>query len=182
MTCTAHWKWGPRFCNSPEWSLISGVRWGRSPYCEWLATKPSWVGFRGLPRPPEGSRGKAPSRDPGGSTVEAPGFQRFKRPRNPILRIFLVSSFFTQYIRFWTKCPISARFFLPRDLLISRMTHFPPMIDKSESSENRMSDFHQTKTILISVLSLACWVYLNDPKVSFYFPETSFEICVILMA
>ena len=30
-------------------------------------------------------------------------------------------------------------------------------------------------TILISVLSLACWVYSNGPKVSFYFPETSFR-------
>ena len=41
--------------------------------------------------------------------------------------------------------------------------------------KNRMSEFHQTKSILISVLRLACWVYSNDPKVSFYFPETSFR-------
>ena len=38
-----------------------------------------------------------------------------------------------------------------------------------------MSDFLQTKTILISVLSLTKWIYLNDPRVSFYFPETSFR-------
>ena len=38
-----------------------------------------------------------------------------------------------------------------------------------------MSDFHQTKTLLISVISLACWVYSNDPKVSFFFLETSFQ-------
>ena len=38
-----------------------------------------------------------------------------------------------------------------------------------------MSDFLQTKTIMISVLSLTWWIYSNDPTVSFYFPETSFR-------
>ena len=38
-----------------------------------------------------------------------------------------------------------------------------------------MSDFLQTKTILISVLSLTWWIYSNDPTASFYFPETSFR-------
>ena len=38
-----------------------------------------------------------------------------------------------------------------------------------------MSDFLQTKTILISVLSLTWWIYLNDSTASFYFPETSFR-------
>ena len=31
------------------------------------------------------------------------------------------------------------------------------------------------KTILISVLSLTCWIYSNDPKITFYFRETSFQ-------
>ena len=38
-----------------------------------------------------------------------------------------------------------------------------------------MSDFLQTKTIMISVISLTWWIYSNDPTVSFYFPETSFQ-------
>ena len=55
-----------------------------------------------------------------------------------------------------------------------------------------MSDFLQTKTIMISVLSLTWWIYSNDhtagPTVSFYFPETSFRYlniyhrnCIILV-
>ena len=42
-----------------------------------------------------------------------------------------------------------------------------------------MSDFLQTKTILISVLSLTWWIYSNDPTASFYFPETSFRTSLI---
>ena len=38
-----------------------------------------------------------------------------------------------------------------------------------------MSNFLQTKTILISVLSLTWWIYPNDSTASFYFPETSFR-------
>ena len=44
--------------------------------------------------------------------------------------------------------------------------------------ESRMSNLHQTKTILTRVLSLTCWIYSwiysDDPKVRFYFPKTSF--------
>ena len=46
---------------------------------------------------------------------------------------------------------------------------------KLKTSINRMSDFLQTKTILISVLRLTSLIYSNDPTVSFYFPETSFR-------
>ena len=38
-----------------------------------------------------------------------------------------------------------------------------------------MPDFLQTKTIMISILSLSWWIYSNDPTVSFYFPETLFQ-------
>ena len=38
-----------------------------------------------------------------------------------------------------------------------------------------MSDFLQTNTIMISILSLTWWIYSNDPTVSFNFPETSFR-------
>ena len=37
---------------------------------------------------------------------------------------------------------------------------------------NHTSDFLQTKTIMISILSLTWWIYSNDPTASFYFPET----------
>ena len=42
-----------------------------------------------------------------------------------------------------------------------------------------MSDFLQTKAIMISVLNLTWWIYSNDPTVSFYFPETLFRTSLI---
>ena len=43
-----------------------------------------------------------------------------------------------------------------------------------------MSNFLQTKTILISVLSLTWWIYPNDSTASFYFPETLFRTSLTL--